>query len=226
MAYPDDLLQYARQMAELYPNEAHQPSLRRALSSAYCAKGTLRRKKDQLEQALQAKLTSHQRFMLRELLDDLKFVEGKIARLEETIQERVTPHEEVLNHLNTIPGINHLTASTLIAELGVEMQQFPDARHLASCKIVPAGAEMAACHAFDFPGSDEGGEATASFDLCPRYFTPRRLGTTSSRQCRPTTSLLLRSIVCRFLHVVHHEHIDRRPLRLQPQPEPPNRIAQ
>ena len=37
MAYPDDLLQYAKQMAEAYPNEAHQPSLRRALSSAYYA---------------------------------------------------------------------------------------------------------------------------------------------------------------------------------------------
>lgn len=37
MAYADDLLQYARQMAELHPNDAHQPSLRRALSSAYYA---------------------------------------------------------------------------------------------------------------------------------------------------------------------------------------------
>lgn len=37
MGYPDDLLQYAKQMAEAYPNEAHQPSLRRALSSAYYA---------------------------------------------------------------------------------------------------------------------------------------------------------------------------------------------
>jgi len=37
MGYPDDLLQYAKQMAEFYPNEAHQPSLRRALSSAYYA---------------------------------------------------------------------------------------------------------------------------------------------------------------------------------------------
>jgi hypothetical protein len=35
MAYADDLLRYARQTAEQYPNEAHQPSLRRALSSAY-----------------------------------------------------------------------------------------------------------------------------------------------------------------------------------------------
>jgi transposase len=115
-----------------------------AKSLADCAKGTLRRKKDQLEQALQAKLTSHQRFMLREFLDDLKFVEGKIARLEETIQERVTPHEEVLNRLNTIPGINRLTASTLIAELGVAMQKFPDAMHLASwAGLCPGNCESA-----------------------------------------------------------------------------------
>ena len=37
MAYPQDLLQHARQMAELRLNEAHQASLRRALSSAYYA---------------------------------------------------------------------------------------------------------------------------------------------------------------------------------------------
>ena len=33
MAYPDDLLQFAQEIANLHPNEAHQPSLRRALST-------------------------------------------------------------------------------------------------------------------------------------------------------------------------------------------------
>lgn len=37
MAYPDDLISFARQIAELYPSGAHQPSLRRALSSGYYA---------------------------------------------------------------------------------------------------------------------------------------------------------------------------------------------
>jgi hypothetical protein len=37
MAYPDDLIEFARQMAELHPVDAHQPSLRRAVSTAYYA---------------------------------------------------------------------------------------------------------------------------------------------------------------------------------------------
>jgi hypothetical protein len=37
MAYPDDLLRFAHEIADLYANEAHQPSLRRALSTGYYA---------------------------------------------------------------------------------------------------------------------------------------------------------------------------------------------
>ena len=37
MAYPDDLLGLARDIANLHPDEAHQPSLRRAVSTAYYA---------------------------------------------------------------------------------------------------------------------------------------------------------------------------------------------
>lgn len=37
MAYADELLQFAQEIASLHPNEAHQPSLRRAISTAYYA---------------------------------------------------------------------------------------------------------------------------------------------------------------------------------------------
>jgi len=111
---------------------------------AECAKGTLRRKKAELAQALQAHLTDHQRFLLGEFIEDLEFVERKIAHIEETIRTRIAPHEEVLSRLSTIPGINQLTASTLVAELGVEMQQFPDASHLASwAGLCPGDCESA-----------------------------------------------------------------------------------
>ena len=37
MAYPDDLLQFAQEIANLHPDKAHQPSLRRAVSTGYYA---------------------------------------------------------------------------------------------------------------------------------------------------------------------------------------------
>lgn len=37
MAYPEELLQFAQEMASLRSDEAHQPSLRRSLSTAYYA---------------------------------------------------------------------------------------------------------------------------------------------------------------------------------------------
>jgi transposase len=115
-----------------------------AESLADCAKGSLRRKRAELAQALRGRITNHQRFMLHELIEDLEYVEGKIARIEATIQKPMAPHEEVLSRLNTIPGVNRLAASTLIAELGVQMQQFPDAKHLASwAGLCPGDCESA-----------------------------------------------------------------------------------
>ncbi len=37
MAYPEDLLEFAQEMASIHPGEAHQPSLRRAVSTGYYA---------------------------------------------------------------------------------------------------------------------------------------------------------------------------------------------
>jgi hypothetical protein len=37
MAFPDDLLQLARDIADLHPENTNQASLRRAVSTAYCA---------------------------------------------------------------------------------------------------------------------------------------------------------------------------------------------
>ena len=50
------------------------------------------------------------------------------------------PHMEVVYRLCTIPGVYRHTASTLIAELGVDMAQFPDADHLASWAGLCPGA--------------------------------------------------------------------------------------
>jgi transposase len=94
------------------------------------AKGTLRGKRAELSLALRGRITEHHKLMLRELMDDLEFVEGKIERLEKAIAPQVDV--EQLARLCTIPGVDLITAWTLLAELGSDMQVFTSPKHAAS----------------------------------------------------------------------------------------------
>jgi len=70
--------------------------------------------------------------MLRELLADLDAVDSRILRLEQEIVARVAPHTDLIARLGTVPGIDVVTAWTLLAEIGVDSAPFPGADHLAS----------------------------------------------------------------------------------------------
>ena len=94
------------------------------------AKGTLRGKRPQLRLVLRGRISEHHRLMLRELMDDLRFVESKIERLDKAIPPQA--NREKLDRLCTIPGIDVITAWTLLAELGSEMSVFSSPKHAAS----------------------------------------------------------------------------------------------
>jgi transposase len=94
------------------------------------AKGTLRGKQPELRLALRGRITDHHRLMLGELIDDLEFVESKIERLEKAIAPQVDV--EKLARLCTIPGVDLITAWTLLSELGSDMQVFESPQHAAS----------------------------------------------------------------------------------------------
>jgi transposase len=97
---------------------------------AYEVRGTLRSKRPQLTLALNGRITDHHRFMLRELMDDLERVEAKIQRLEAEIVRQVDM--QLVERLCTIPGVDIITAWTLIAELGLDMSVFQSPKHAAS----------------------------------------------------------------------------------------------
>ena len=108
------------------------------------ARSRLRKKQAQLRLVLRGKINDHHRFMLKELMDEVEFVERKIARLESRIEEMMRPYQTEIDLLCTIPGIKHITAWTLLAELGADMNQFPDANHLASwAGLCPGNNESA-----------------------------------------------------------------------------------
>jgi transposase len=111
---------------------------------AEMAKGTLRKKIPQLRLALEGKITDHHRFMLRQWLDALDFTDRKIAALDKQIGEAARPFEATVQTWMQVPGLRRVNASSLLAEIGADMKQFPTAAQLASwAAVCPGNRESA-----------------------------------------------------------------------------------
>jgi transposase len=99
---------------------------------AELAKGKLRKKKDGLRDALLGRITKHHIFMIKTSLDHIEAVEKLIKEVEVRIDETVKPYQREYELLQTIPGVKEAAAASIIAEIGVNMDQFPTADHLSS----------------------------------------------------------------------------------------------
>jgi transposase len=111
---------------------------------AVMARGKLKSKVDQLAEALNGKVTDHHRFLLRLHLNNIAFQAEQIQEIDERIQKCMIPFRKEETLIQTIPGISKITASAIIAEIGVDMSQFPSDAHLASwAGICPGNNESA-----------------------------------------------------------------------------------
>ena len=111
---------------------------------AALAKGRLREKRPALEEALRGLMGPHQRFLLQSQLRHLDFMADEIAQTDEEIAKRMSPFEEAIQRLDSIPGVGRRSAEDVLAEIGVDMSRFPSAAHLASwAKVCPGNNESA-----------------------------------------------------------------------------------
>src|SRR5262249_35975417 len=100
---------------------------------AEMARQRLRKKIPQLQEALRGEIESHHRFLLGMLMEQVEFLEGQIDKLSKRIEEVLTPpFEEVIQRLDTIPGVDRRSAENIVAELGADMESFKGAAQLAS----------------------------------------------------------------------------------------------
>jgi transposase len=124
---------------------------------AELAKGRLRNKMPLLEKALTGIVRPHHRFMLAQHLSHIDFLDEQIERVSSEIGQRV----EAMNHpggssdndssgdesrssynaltwvesidlLDTAPGVDKRAAEIVLAEIGIDMEQFPSANHLTA----------------------------------------------------------------------------------------------
>ncbi|MGO4119307.1 transposase, partial [Rhizobium ruizarguesonis] len=70
--------------------------------------------------------------------------EDSIRTLDQEIEKYLEPYKEEVQLLQSVPGVDKLTAVTLLAEMGPDMSQFPTAAHLASwAGVCPGNHESA-----------------------------------------------------------------------------------
>ncbi len=99
---------------------------------AQMAKAGLRSKLDALEQAFISRVKPHHRVLIRISLDLLRFLEGTIEQLDGEVTQAMTPFATQQAALLTVPGIGDVAAAAIVAEIGVQMEQFPTEGHLSS----------------------------------------------------------------------------------------------
>ena len=103
-----------------------------AYALAQLAKGRLRAKLPALQRALESQLRDRHRFLLRQILSKIEFLECQIATLTAEIDRYLAPFEPVLTKLATIPGVGRRAAVTIFVETTGDMSHFPTAAHLCS----------------------------------------------------------------------------------------------
>jgi transposase len=113
---------------------------------AELARGRLREKIPQLKQALQGHVTPHHQFMLEQLLDHVAHIEQQMATFSTRIEKALHPFvdDATFRRLDAIPGVNRETIENVVAEIGVDMKQFPTSAHVASWAGLCPGNEESA----------------------------------------------------------------------------------
>jgi transposase len=103
--------------------------------------GRLRGKIPVLQQAAVGTLNEHHRFLLEQWLTLWDELATRIAKFEERIDEKIRPFAQAVQTWTSLPGIDRITAWTLVAEMGANMSQFPSAAHAASWAGLCPGQE-------------------------------------------------------------------------------------
>jgi transposase len=111
---------------------------------AKLAQASLKNKRAELTASLKGFYSEHFRWLLSECLQELEHLDHKLQRIDKRVAQQLQPHKDLIFRMCTIPGVEFTMAAVMIAELGLDMNRFPNPAHLASwAGLCPGNNESA-----------------------------------------------------------------------------------
>lgn len=145
---------------------------------AALAAGSLRRKQEDLVLALEGDLSDRHRFLLQRITNHIRWLEEQLQELDVQIVAAMAPYQEEWRLMQTIPGIDHLSAAMLLAEFGPDMGRFGSKERLSSwAGMCPGNHESAGKKSASAPRR----ATNISGNSCVKRPTVRQRRTASSR---------------------------------------------
>ena len=107
-------------------------------------RGKLKSSDEVLQASMDGDLSPRHRLVLSTALNHLRYLEQQVAQLDRYLIEAMKPYAWAWRLLQTIPGIDEISAAMILIEIGVNMQRFGSASRLASwTALCPGNHETA-----------------------------------------------------------------------------------
>jgi transposase len=98
----------------------------------------IRARKEEIRNVIMTNMSPVQTFLIRSMLDTIDSLTGQMEAIEGQISAQISERKEDLNIAMSIPGMEFISAATILAEIG-DFRDFPSAEKLAAyCDIVPS----------------------------------------------------------------------------------------
>ena len=112
-----------------------------------CLKTQTRCKLNDILTSVNGTMSAHQRQFLSMMLGHLEQLEVHLRQIEAEIESAVSQFHGTMSVMTSIPGISHTAASSILAEIGVNLDCFATSEHLCSwAGMSPGNNESAGKH--------------------------------------------------------------------------------
>jgi transposase len=107
-------------------------------------RGKLKSSREVLEAAMDGDLSARHRVVLKMIMSHLRYLEQELAFLDRYLVAAIDPYAWAWRLLQTIPGIDQVTAALILIEIGDDLRRFGSASRLASwAALCPGNNESA-----------------------------------------------------------------------------------